>query len=97
VRVDLLINPVFLDVFKSSIEKFRPHGGPHKAAVNYAYRGLRDKAPRPFFDTLTRMGAARQIKKFNTSFQDILYSNSIAPDEKSNKKIPENLFLVCQK
>lgn len=97
VRVDLLVNPVFLKVFKSSIEKFKPKGTLKSRAVNLAYKTIRDKAPRPFFDTLTRVGAANQMKKYNISFHDILINNSIAADSPKSNKVGENLVLVCQK
>jgi hypothetical protein len=50
---------------------------------------------RPLFDLLTRVGAKRQLKKMNITFHDILINNSLAAD--NQKKVPDNLLLVCQK
>lgn len=97
VRVDLLVNPEFLRVFKSSINKFRNKGTLGSKMTNAVYRNLRDKAPRPFFDTITRLGASQQMRKAKTSFRSILDHNEIAANSPTNKKIPENLLLVCQK
>lgn len=94
VRVDALVNPTFLKVFKSSINKFKPSTPLRKHTVNLAYRTIRDKTPRPFFDVITRIGAKRQMKQFNITFKDILFDNSV---DAESKKIPENLLLVCQK
>lgn len=95
VRVDSLVNPAFHKIFKSSIDKFKPTKTIRSRLVNAAYKGFRDSAPRPIFDTITRIGAGRQMKRFKTSFHDILADNSIAPASK--KPIPDNLFLVCNK
>lgn len=94
VRVNLLVNPVFHKVFKSSIQKFKPKKTITSKAINVAYRTFRDKAPRPLFDTITRVGAKQQMKKAGYDFHDILVANSIAAE---SKKIADNLFLVCQK
>ncbi|HSX04853.1 MAG TPA: methyltransferase domain-containing protein [Candidatus Saccharimonadales bacterium] len=94
VRVDALINPTFMKAFGSSIDKFKPSTPLRKHTVSLAYRTLRDKAPRPLFDTITRIGAKRQMNKFGISFQDMLFDNRIEPESKT---IPDNLFLVCQK
>lgn len=95
VRVDALVNPTFHKVFKSSIDKFRPKKTVGSKLVNSTYRTIRDRAPRPFFDTITRIGAKRQMKQHNITFQDILMDNSIASAK--DKPSPDNLFLVCQK
>lgn len=95
VRVDGLVNPTFYKVFKSSIDKFKPTKSVVSKSVNIAYRTLRDKAPRPIFDTITRVGAKRQMKKFDITFEDILKDNRIS-SAKANP-IPENLLLVCKK
>lgn len=94
-RVDALVNPTFYKVFKSSIDKFKPKKGIASKSVNVAYRTFRDKAPRPLFDTITRIGAKRQMNSHGITFEDILRDNSIA-SAKTNP-IPENLLLVCQK
>lgn len=94
VRVDGLVNPVFYKVFKSSIDKFKPRQTLSSKAMNVAYRTFRDKAPRPVFDRITRIGVGRQLKQFNTSFKDILQDNSLVTGD---KKVAENLLLVCQK
>lgn len=95
VRVDALLNPTFMKVFSSSIDKFKPSTPLQKGTVNLAYRAIRDKAPRSFFDTITRIGAKIQMKQFNVTFKDILFDNSIAAESK--EVIPDNLLLVCQK
>lgn len=94
VRVDALINPTFMKIFKSSIDKFKPNSVLKKHTVNLAYRVVRDKASRPFFDTLTRVGVKQQMLIAKTSFQKILLDNSIAA---SGREIPANLLLVCKK
>jgi 2-polyprenyl-3-methyl-5-hydroxy-6-metoxy-1,4-benzoquinol methylase len=94
VRVDALINPTFMKAFHSSIEKFKPSTPLRKYTVNLAYRTMRDTAPRPVFDTITRLGASRQMKKLDITFKDILFDNSIAAE---SGKVPHNLLLVCQK
>lgn len=97
VRVDLLVNPIFYKVFKSSIDKFKPENTTSRKVVNTAYRTFRDTAPRPIFDTVTRIGAKRQMKQFGFSFHDILVDNSIEAEGTDKKKVAENLLLVCQK
>lgn len=94
VHIDALYNPAFLKVFKSSIDKFKPSTAARRNTVNLAYRIIRDKASRPLFDVITRIGAKQQMRRANVTFKDILFDNSIAAE---NKKIPENLLLVCQK
>jgi 2-polyprenyl-3-methyl-5-hydroxy-6-metoxy-1,4-benzoquinol methylase len=94
VKVDALINPTFMKVFKSSIDKFKPNTLLRRHTVNLAYRTIRDTAPRPIFDTITRIGAKKQMNTLNISFKDILMDNSIAAE---SKNIPDNLLLVCRK
>jgi 2-polyprenyl-3-methyl-5-hydroxy-6-metoxy-1,4-benzoquinol methylase len=94
VRIDAIFNPAFLKIFRSSINKFRPSTRLRRHTVNLAYRTIRDKAPRPLFDTITRIGAQQQMKRFNITFRDVLLDNSIAAE---SKKVPENLLLVCKK
>lgn len=94
VRVDALINPTFLKIFASSIDKFKPSTPVRKHTVTLAYRTIRDSAPRSIFDTITRIGAERQMRTFNSSFQDVLLDNRIAEE---SRKTADNLFLVCQK
>jgi len=94
VRVDALVNPTFLKVFKSSINKFKPSSTLRKYTVTLGYRFIRDRLPRPIFDTITRIGAKQQMRQLNLSFKDVLLDNRI---EAESKKIPENLLLVCQK
>lgn len=94
VKIDALDNPTFLKAFSSSIDKFKPSTKLRKHTVNLAYKTIRDTAPRPVFDTITRVGAKRQMKKLDITFKDILFDNSIAAE---SKKVPENLLLVCQK
>ncbi|CAN5402780.1 hypothetical protein BH10PAT3_BH10PAT3_4060 [soil metagenome] len=97
VRVDLLVNPVFYKVFKSSIDKFKPRKTISSKAVNIAYRQIRDNAPRQIFDTITRIGAKSQMRKTGYTFHDILFANTIEADKPGSRKVPENLLLVCQK
>ncbi len=94
VRVDALINPTFMKAFKSSIDKFKPSTRLRKHTVTFAYRMIRDRSPRPVFDTITRVGAKTQMKKFGITFEDILFDNAIA---KESKRVADNLLLVCQK
>jgi 2-polyprenyl-3-methyl-5-hydroxy-6-metoxy-1,4-benzoquinol methylase len=95
VRVDALVNPTFYTVFKTSIDKFKPRKNLVSKGINVTYRTIRDKAPRQVFDRITRIGAGRQMKQHNTSFEDILCDNRIAAAKQS--VIPENLLLVCKK
>lgn len=94
VRVDALVNPAFMSIFKSSIDRFRPSSPLRKSTLTFAYRTIRDTAPRPIFDTITRVGVKRQMKSLRIDFHDVLLGNSI---EAESKKVPDNLLLVCQK
>lgn len=94
VRIDALVNPLFFKVFKSSIDMFKPSTAVRRHTVNLAYRTVRDKVPRQIFDTITRVGVKRQMRRQKITFKDILFANSIAAE---SKKVPENLLLVCRK
>lgn len=95
VRVDALTNPTFHKIFKSSIDKFKPTEKLHTRVINAAYRTFRDKAPRPLFDRIGRMGANMQMKKMGLTFKDVLFDNSIASAK--DAPMPDNLLLVCHK
>jgi hypothetical protein len=56
---------------------------------------MRDSMPKKMFDCFTKLGASINMRARGISYLDILKANNI--DKESNRKVSDNLLLVCQK
>jgi len=90
VKIDLLVNPLFMRIFRSGVEKIKPGRW-----SNAWYCWIRDKIPRNMFDTIIGTGNLMNLFFYKVSYKDILFDNIVMQNKEGI--IGDNLLLVCQK